>query len=321
MIEISVIVPVYNSESYLHRCVDSILGQTFTDIELILIDDGSNDSSPEICDAYSKKDSRVVVIHQKNAGQSEARNSALKVAKGAFISFVDSDDWIEKNALLQMYAYMMSTDADIIQGGVEKNWDEFTEVYRKVDDLIYLNKHDAMKDICLYISSREKSFLMNGVWCKLYPRHFFDNCKFVPGRIWEDTQIQGRLIDQADKIVVIPGIHYHYYQGRKDNISKISSIKSDVDSWLSHKERYDEFGQDEVYCDIEKEFVLCCFDSIVKCWSRAYISKGRLLDFTKDFRDMSKFVRSHRKYIRYLSGGGEEKCYSFLNFHHLFHCL
>ena len=103
MPKISVIVPVYNVEKYLHRCVDSILAQTFTDFELLLINDGSKDSSGVICDEYAAKDSRVLVFHKENGGVSSARNMGLDNAKGEWISFVDSDDWVEKEYLETLY--------------------------------------------------------------------------------------------------------------------------------------------------------------------------------------------------------------------------
>ena len=100
---ISVIVPVYNTEKYLHRCVDSILAQTFTDFELLLIDDGSTDSSGAICDEYAQKDSRVRVFHKENGGVSSARNLGLDKAKGKWVTFVDSDDWIKESFLNKLY--------------------------------------------------------------------------------------------------------------------------------------------------------------------------------------------------------------------------
>ena len=116
MPQISIIVPVYNVEPYLHKCIDSILAQTFTDFECILIDDGSPDNCPAICDEYATKDNRIILLHQKNAGVSAARNAGLNIAKGEWIGFVDSDDWIEKNALELLYNKQRETSADIIIG-------------------------------------------------------------------------------------------------------------------------------------------------------------------------------------------------------------
>ena len=106
MPKVSIIVPVYKAEQYLHRCVDSILSQSFTDCELILVDDGSPDKSGEICDEYASRDSRIQVIHKQNGGVSSARNAGLDVAHGEYVWFVDSDDWIENDSLKEIYNIM-----------------------------------------------------------------------------------------------------------------------------------------------------------------------------------------------------------------------
>lgn len=118
--KISIIVPVYNVELFLHKCIISILSQTFKDFELILINDGSTDKSGEICDVYSQKDSRIKVIHKKNEGQSSARNKGLEIARGDYIGFVDSDDWIEQDMYKTLYESSIKANADIAVIGLEK---------------------------------------------------------------------------------------------------------------------------------------------------------------------------------------------------------
>ena len=120
MSEISIIVPVYKVERYLVRCIDSILNQTFRDLEVILIDDGSSDHSSEICDDYSRKDNRIIVIHQKNKGVSAARNAGLDLAKGEYIGFVDSDDWVEPNMYEGLFNYIKSKEVDISICGINR---------------------------------------------------------------------------------------------------------------------------------------------------------------------------------------------------------
>ena len=128
---VSVIVPVYNVEKYIHRCVDSILGQTFSDLELIRVDDGSPDNCPSICDEYAAKDNRVRVIHQENRGLSAARNAGLDVMAGEFVSFVDSDDWLEDSFLEVMLKHIWNEESDIAMCGVRKVWQENVEDYRE----------------------------------------------------------------------------------------------------------------------------------------------------------------------------------------------
>ena len=115
---ISVIVPVYNVEQYIHQCVDSILSQTYKNLEIILVDDGSPDNCPAICDEYARNDDRVKIIHQENGGISAARNSALDLCTGEYIAFVDSDDWIESNAYEEMMSEMQKKDLDVVFCGV-----------------------------------------------------------------------------------------------------------------------------------------------------------------------------------------------------------
>ena len=118
---ISVIVPVYKVEPYLRRCVDSILDQTYSDFELILVDDGSPDNCPDICDDYARQDSRVKVIHKENGGLSDARNAGLRIAAGAYVSFVDSDDFIRKDMYEVMLAELICADADFIKSEKKKD--------------------------------------------------------------------------------------------------------------------------------------------------------------------------------------------------------
>ena len=122
--KVSIIVPVYKVEKYLNRCVDSILAQTFTDFECILVDDGSPDGCPAICDEYAKKDNRIKVIHQENKGVSAARNAGLDMAKGEYILFVDSDDWIDESTVQSLL--MISEDADIIMCGFSIEYEDGT---------------------------------------------------------------------------------------------------------------------------------------------------------------------------------------------------
>ena len=112
--QISVIVPIYNVEKYLAKCIDSIINQTLTNIEIILVNDGSTDNSRKIIDKYDKKDSRIKVIHKKNGGQGSARNAGLDIAKGEYIGFVDSDDWIDSNMYENLYNAAISNNADIV---------------------------------------------------------------------------------------------------------------------------------------------------------------------------------------------------------------
>jgi len=140
---ISIIVPVYNVEKYIRRCLDSIKDQTLTDFECILIDDGSPDNSPAICDEYANADSRFIVIHQKNAGVSAARNAGLDAAKGEWIGFVDSDDWVEKTYVAELRNKILSNETDydlILFNLVDEFKDNSLEVIEPLDEKLLLHK-------------------------------------------------------------------------------------------------------------------------------------------------------------------------------------
>lgn len=208
---ISVIVPIYKVESYLRQCVDSILGQTFRDFELILVDDGSPDGCPAICDDYARQDERIVVIHQKNSGLSAARNAGLDIAGGAFIFFVDSDDWIAPTTLERMLSALQAEQADMALCNIklayppdypgEKNdriWpiaDESLETIEMVDKLM-------LPEAWFYI-----------VACnKLYRREIFDGLRFPVGYIHEDAAVIHRVIGRCGKIVTLSEQLYFYRQ-------------------------------------------------------------------------------------------------------------
>lgn len=129
MPRLSIVVPVYNTEPYLSRCLDSIVGQSFTDFELILVDDGSTDKSPLICDSYSQGDTRVKVIHKKNEGVSVARNTGMKIAQGEYLTVVDSDDWLEKNMYQLMFQYVDEFNTDVVMCDCIKDYSDKSEAY------------------------------------------------------------------------------------------------------------------------------------------------------------------------------------------------
>ena len=208
---ISVIVPVYKVEQYLHRCVDSILAQSHTNLEIILIDDGSPDRSGEICDEYAVKDSRIRVIHKENSGVSTARNAGLDICRGEYIAFVDSDDYI----LPQMYESMLATLAEgevdicVCQWQYEKA--DGTQVVSsdKIDPAIYGHKPAGEFAEFLYKAGPYENGVVVSVWNKLYRRSVFQNLRFT-GRFAEDDEICARIYSQPYRVFVMEGQYYVY---------------------------------------------------------------------------------------------------------------
>lgn len=212
-LKISIIVPVYNVEEYLHRCVDSILNQTFSDFECILVDDGSTDNSGIICDEYAKKDNRIKVIHKPNGGQAEARNVGLDMASGNYIGFVDSDDWIHPQMyeILINFAEKFSSDITVCK---YKKVNHEVNKYNNYDDINNLEYEFYQKETVFneYYSKNLLYKISTVVWNKLYKKNVFVNIRFPLGIYYEDAAIALDTIEQCNNIIIINSELYFYYQ-------------------------------------------------------------------------------------------------------------
>lgn len=219
---ISVIVPVYNVEKYLNECVDSILAQTYTDFELILVDDGSPDNCGAICDEYAASDSRIRVIHQKNGGLSAARNTGLDIAKGEYVTFVDSDDLVCKTYLECLLQALLAEQADI------SACDMVTFADGEAPTLVEKRQAPAEvmtgRDACLSI------YRMDGkvpvmAWGKLYRTSLFAGVRYPVGRIHEDDATTPRVLYCAEKVVLLSDCLYLYRQRAGSIMSSTFSAK------------------------------------------------------------------------------------------------
>lgn len=208
MPEISIIVPVYNVVNFLDRCVKSVLGQSFTDFELILVDDGSTDGSSDICDKYEKLDNRVVVIHKNNAGPGAARNTGIKRATGKYVSFIDSDDWYSSDAIEYLYKLMKKHNPSIVSasyiltsGEDRFNTKEFKERVLNRDEAIYEYMYIGM-------SRRIADF---SPCAKLYKKEVFDRHRFPEGQFYEDGATILQMIMDCEYYVKSDKPIYFYY--------------------------------------------------------------------------------------------------------------
>lgn len=221
---ISIIVPVYNMELYLRKCLDSIKSQSFTDWECILVDDGSTDSSPTICDEYASDDPRFKVIHKKNGGLSSARNTALKVASGQYIGFVDADDWIDPDMYQSLYNNIISHDAELAQIGYRKEYKGRHSTKHLTNSHKVINGKEAMREIGM-------DRLPNYVWNKLHKRSII-NCDFPEGRNFEDIYVYSKWLENVNIMVLDPTILYHYRM-RKGSIIHSDVARNRFDYFLS----------------------------------------------------------------------------------------
>ncbi|WP_407856661.1 glycosyltransferase family 2 protein [Enterococcus hailinensis] len=231
MCEISIIVPVYKVEKYLEKCVDSILAQTFTDFELILVDDGSPDNSGTICDEYAKKDPRVKVIHKENGGLSSARNAGINIAKGKYLGFIDSDDYIADDMYEILYKNIVKYNADISSIELISVYNDQFSLKRHSSTVKVLNQEQVMRSVlegtCFYAYA----------WNKLYRRELFETIRFPQGRTFEDAFIIMKLLSISKKFVV-SNLEKYYYVRHKNSImgSNFSKKTFDViDAWKENK--------------------------------------------------------------------------------------
>lgn len=202
---VSVIIPVYNSEKYLSECLKSVANQSYHNIEIILIDDGSHDNSGTICDEFAAKDERIKVIHKENGGVSSARNVGLAIMSGEYVTFVDSDDYIKNNMIEQMLSYQKNNDADVVQIAFDRDprLFESESVYDKNPKVI--NGDDNIKDFAL------GGFLHAEMWGKLYRSSLFDNFDFDERFYYaEDLEIGLRLYKKVTKSVACDEKLYFY---------------------------------------------------------------------------------------------------------------
>lgn len=200
---ISIIVPVYNMEQYLDRCVASILHQTYTDLEIILVDDGSSDSSPSMCDEYARQDSRIKVIHKRNGGLSDARNAGLSVATGSYIGYVDSDDWIEPNMYERMYKACIQNDAQIAVCKYKAVFKDRT-IDKGSDETVVLSREELLN---IYIFEHKKYVIYNSVWSKLFKRELVEDMLFPVGRNSEDIIYTTKAFCRVSKQFILMNVY------------------------------------------------------------------------------------------------------------------
>lgn len=228
--KISVIVPVYKVEPYLRKCLNSIVNQTYQNLEIILVDDGSPDSCGAICDEYAAGDRRIKVIHQANGGLSAARNVGIDIATGDYIGFVDSDDWIE----LDMYEYLLSgaqqSEADIAVCGMFEELPDRQNI-RSWQEAETFDTEGGLEQLFL----RKK--YSHSAWDKLYRHALFADVRFPNGRNFEDIATTYRVFEKARTVQLMPEAKYHYLQ-RSNSIMGDSSLRNRVDSYIAAKEQY-----------------------------------------------------------------------------------
>ncbi len=237
--KISIIIPAYNVEKYIGECLLSIIKQTFKELEIIIINDGSTDRTEEIIKLF-KKDKRIVIINQKNKKQGGARNTGLKIAKGEYIGFIDSDDWIEHNYYEELYKAILKYNADIAVTNIlkhKKNYNKYLVKYKK-----NIIKEDIQEKINLCKDKKQNFF---SCWNKLYKKEILINNKieFPEYRIYEDVIFAIKTLFYSKRIIAVPNTTYHYIEQKNSTINSKSNIKQKkIELELARKELI-EFAQ------------------------------------------------------------------------------
>ncbi len=242
---ISVIIPVYKVESYLDRCLKSIVDQSYSNLEIILVNDGSPDHCPAMCDEWAKKDSRIKVIHKENGGLSDARNAGLKAATGELIAFVDSDDWIAPDMLKNLLNAIKEDNSDISACSVEMVWenDSHSELLTVSTNCV-LNRLEAQEALL------KENLLKQPVWYKLYKKKTIEGILFEVGKQHEDVFWSYQVIGRAERVSIIDYIGYYYFQRTGSIMGNGYSLKN-LDAIEAYEKRYAYIR--EHFPELEKE--------------------------------------------------------------------
>lgn len=284
---ISVIIPVYNVERFLPKCINSVIRQTYKELDIILVNDGSTDSSGDICNDYAAKDKRIRVINTENRGLSAARNIGIDNAlpQSEWIAFVDSDDYIEHN----MFAKLLkkAPDSDIIECGLIKE-------YRTTQKVESLKKgtYSTREALVMLINGK----IRNYAWDKLYRKELFREIRFPRGRNYEDVAIQHLLVSICKRFTIVDGCYYHYIQ-RSHSITKGYRMNDLADRWVSYYERYvyalniSYINQDKAACEKLLKSLRGCAEMI---WEWFYHSPKTERNYSIPvIRDISLFYRKN----------------------------
>ena len=237
--KISVIVPVYKVEPYLDKCISSIVNQTYKNLEIILVDDGSPDNCPAMCDAWAEKDSRIRVMHKTNGGLSDARNAGMAVATGELMAFVDSDDWIVPDMYEYLYQRLTEDNSDIAACGVQMVWEDKTPSRMLTQEgNCVLNQEEAMRAII------EESWLKQPVWYKLYKTALVRDILFPVEKYHEDVFWSYQAVGKAQKVSVSDHIGYYYLQrggsimGAGYSLKRLDAVEAKVQRCTYIQERF-----------------------------------------------------------------------------------
>ena len=295
--KISIIVPIYNVEKYLNKCVDSILKQTYKNIEIILVDDGSQDSCPRICDTYKKQDSRVVVIHKKNGGLSDARNYGIMKSTGEYVGFIDSDDYVEPTMYEELITGMIKNDCLLGECGVKCIYSDKIVVSNSNKEYV-LDSTIAIKKY--YSSKKCNKIPRTAVWSKVFHRSLFADKLFPTGEIHEDYYLVMRCMVESKKIYYIEKPLYNHIYTNVSSITSAPFNEKDLYKEIQFKNTYQYLIRnnmiDEANLAMKEYFNLC-----KQFYYRCYYSK------IGNYKEYLQIIKANFKIIKKLNYTFKEK--------------
>ena len=299
---ISVIVPIYNVEKYLARCVDSIVNQTYKNLEIILVDDGSPDRCPQMCDDYAKKDSRIKVVHKKNGGLSDARNAGMAVATGEYISFIDSDDYVSDDFFECLLDIMNKENSDIAECSVVKFYED--NRFDEFSDDLSVKTYDTQDAMSALIA--ENQFHQH-VWNKLYKTELVKDIPYAVGKLNEDEFWTYQVFGRANKVSKLNKTMYYYFQRNSSimgvgyNIRRLDALEGKANRQKYIENNFPDLST-QAKIDLFGSCIFAC-QSVLKFMSGA--DKKKALELIRKYRKMYNLSfdeikladKSERKYF------------------------
>lgn len=300
---VSIVVPIYNVEKYLPECIDSIIDQTYKNIEIILVNDGSTDNCGKICDEYAPKDERIKVIHKENGGLSDARNCGIDIANGEYIAFIDSDDYVSEEYIEQLYNAIIENNTKISQCNLTKVTDTNEEI-KKIgynENARIKSGYDMIKD--LYTGHWENIIACNKLYCK----ELFEKLRYPFGKIHEDEFTTYKILYDVDNVAIVQEYLYKYRQNENSITREKFKLKR-LDLLTAYEERLKFFAQ-----KAEKELydlsLVAYLGKIVECYvkTQKYIEKSEEIQreliekYRKNYKKTLNFKKiSNIKRVRLL---------------------
>lgn len=288
---VSIIVPVYNLENYIEKCIESLSNQTYGKIEIILVNDGSSDKCGEICEKWAEKDNRVKVIHKENGGLSSARNCGIDNATGEYIMFVDGDDFISETMVEKLYSSLTENDADM-------SVCSFRNIYEDGTPVCEMDNDNPITDAVMTAEDMYRALLKKGnwyyivTWNKLYKREIWDDIRYPLGKIHEDEFVIGDIVSKTKRIATVSDRLYMYIQRRGSITNKGYTVKRlDVFDALIHRV--------EMYLDsnIADDITVLQTIAVLKQLYESYRKTGKDGEFSERYRQIHKDIKKLLKKV------------------------